>query len=62
MRLKIKREYILNLFITFILICAIEILKILVKGDLVSAVAFGILSILMLLSYLIIGEKEDKND
>lgn len=60
--MRLKRKYILNLLITFIVICAIEILKIFVKGDLVSAVAFGILSIIMLVSYLIIGEKENKND
>lgn len=56
--MKIRKEHIFNFFIVSSAICAIEILKIFVKGDLVSAVAFGILSITMLVAFLIIGEKE----
>ncbi len=56
--MKIKKEQILSLLITFLVICANEILKIFVKNDLVSAVLFGTFTFIMLIAYIKIGEKE----
>jgi len=55
---KVKKEHVLNLLITSSAICAIEILRIFVKGDFISAVLFGALSVVMLITYRKIGDKE----
>jgi hypothetical protein len=55
---KIKKEHVLNILITSSAICANEILRIFVKGDFISAVLFGTLSVAMLIAYLKNGDKE----
>ncbi len=53
----ISRERVLTLLVTTTAICANEILRIFVKGDIVSAVLFGVLSLTMLIVFL----KQDRD-
>lgn len=52
-----KKEQILSFLITLITICANEILKIFVENDLISAVLFGTMALIMFIVYKKRGEE-----